>query len=123
MKKDVSTRFLVSCEFADAAAMSVLMEGCRAHADVDAFPLWTADFEPFSDSFLNRLTSVVKLEETWIITFPNRASLETFTELLTSIEFHKPDYIRFVVFDDAFRMDTIFKMDAFHKHVFHERER
>lgn len=120
MKDNQIRRFLVSCEFVDACPMSVLMEGCKAHAEVDAFPLWAVDFQTYVGDIVERLPHIKTLEETWVIFFPTRASLETFCELMATVEFKAPDYIRFVDFDSAPGLDLIWSMEQFHRYVFHE---
>lgn len=113
-------RFLVSCEWSDASSMAVLMEGCRAHADIEAWPLWLEDLQISVPELRARLPHAFKLEETWVAIFPTRPGLETFTHLLASIEFKAADYIRFVEFDARPGVDLVWTLDQFHKHVFHE---
>lgn len=118
--KDEIRRFLFSCEFIDASPMAVLMEGCKVHAEVDAFPLWTADMELSLETFRDRLPHIKKLEETWVAVFPTHESLECFTELLATVEFRAPDYIRIVDFDSQPGVDFIWNLTQFHRYVFHE---
>lgn len=119
MKKDGIRRFLVSCEFVDAPQMAVLMEGCKVHAEVDAFPLWTDDMTLSLENFRERLPHIKNMEETWVAIFPTWESLETFCEILATIEFKAPDYIRFVDFDSQPGVDLIWNLSQFHRYVFH----
>jgi hypothetical protein len=114
-------RFFVSCEFADASAMAVLMEGCKAHADVDSHPLWSEECKLLLGDFVEGFPARGEpLEETWMAIFPNDASLMTFAELLATIEFKLPDYVRFVDVDSNPGVTLIFNMKQFHRFVFHE---
>ena len=116
--KEYSSKFLISCEFQDAAAMLTLMEGCHVHADIELFPLWSEDLQLDISTIKERFPHIVALEETWVVFFPTQESLETFTNLLVSIDFACPDYIRFVrVNNDP--VPAIFNMDQFHRYVFH----
>lgn len=126
MKPYTERCFLVSCEFEDCAAMAVLMEGCKAHADVESFPVWLTDLnlEKYigNDKMvgLGRFLHLSQFEETWFAIFPTLESLECFTEILATINFHKADYVRFLDFNSMPGTDIILNLPQFHKHVFHE---
>lgn len=111
------TQFLISCEFVDAAPMSICLEGLKAHAEVEAFPLWLVETSPPKTVLMSRLPHLQKLEETWVVSFPTHASLECFVNLVTSINFKAESYIRIVeayVADDCF---GIWALAEFHKAV------
>lgn len=111
------TQFLISCEFADAAALSICLEGLKAHAEVEAFPLWLSETEPPKVVLLARLPHLKQLEETWVVSFPTHESLECFVQLMSSIKFKAESYIRIVeayVADDCF---GIWTTEEFHKAV------
>lgn len=117
MSSIFAAKFLISCEFADAQKMVTLMEGCRAHADIEIFPLYDDDLPIKLENMKERFPHISALEETWVAFFPSRESLETFAHLLFSIEFEAAGYIRFVRLNHD-ESHTILNMDQFHKYIF-----
>ena len=73
-----ASKFLISCEFKDASAMQTLLEGCKAHSEVDVFPLWSEDLQLDLSTIKERFPHIVALEETWVAFFPDQNSIETF---------------------------------------------
>ena len=106
--------FLITCEISDREPINVLMEGCRVHADVDAWPLWAVESGDESLA-LKACREFGALDETWLCHFPTPESLEMFANLLSTIEFREPTFVRIL---ETTRED-IFTLSQFHKHVFH----
>ena len=103
-------RFLVTSTFEDAAAMAVLMEGLRAHAEADAFPLWV-ESEHIPPLLYKMLPYLNTLDDSWVLTLDDHASLETFSTLMVSVPWKKSIYI---AADDALKY---WSMAEFHKAV------
>lgn len=116
---DSLRRFLVSCEFVDSSPMAVLMEGCKAHAEVDAFPLWASEWEADVMALKLMYPHLTTFEETWLAVFPTRESIECFTELLATVDFKAPDYVRLVEYLGTGERGRLFNLEQFHKHIFH----
>ncbi len=104
------TRFLVTTTFEDAAAMAVLMEGLRAHAEADAFPLWVEN-ESIPPLLYKMLPYLRSLDDSWVLTLDDAASLETFVTLAATVPWKGAVHI---AADDALKF---WNLDQFHKAV------
>lgn len=102
-------QFLFYGDLKDFEKFKVLVEGCKVHADIIDL---TEDENDFN--FLN-LTEFKDLEYMAYIGFPTQESIETFTDLLSTIDFDKPSLFRAVLLGSKL---SILTLEEFHRYVF-----
>ncbi len=96
-------RIIISCMPVDIEPMSVLLEGCQAHSD-----------------FLFAEYTTGNHQCAWFASALTREALETFTEILATVAFKSPDFVRLNVVDNEMVPLALYSLAQFHKHVFHE---